>query len=82
MQHQYKIAITIALSSARELGAPLFVVRDCADGELYAVSSDSRKAGFLSAEVFACVHPDGRLIFNDYYEEPKQCALINLPTGH
>jgi hypothetical protein len=82
MWHEYKIAITVALSSAREFGKPLFIVRDCVDGDLYAVSNDSRKCGYLTAEVFACVHPDGNLIFNDYYQEPSQCSPKNPPTGH
>ena len=69
MQHKYRVAITVAMSTARELGRPLFVVCDCVDGEMYAVSEDSRAVGFLTAEVYALAHPDGRLTFNDNYVE-------------
>jgi hypothetical protein len=79
MQHKYRVAISVALASARERGAPIYVVRDCIDGELYAVSNDSRKDGYLTAEVYACVRPDGLLILNDYYVETYQLQSTKNP---
>lgn len=73
MQYRYKIAIDAAAQAARERREAVFVVRDCTDGELYAVNNGERRVSYLVAEVYACVHPDGRLILNDYYVETYPC---------
>lgn len=73
MQHRYKVAITAAAEAARERDEAVFVVQDCIDNELYAVNNRERKASYLVAEVYACVHPDGQLILNDYYVETYPC---------